>query len=551
MIIRINKFFKSIYLRSLIKKKFNYIFKKKINSKNIILVEFNKWSVLNITIAYLANILSRDVDAKIYAYSENLFNDLLNKKSFFKRALFFIGEKFNLGSFGIYRAFGTERFIKLNNINPDLIIKSKKKLKSLLKKNITRKYILNLRLENIQVGHLFYDTYLKHYKCETIEPTDKNFIYFLEKSILNFYFWYDYISKNRVLGVICSQPVYNSSIPARIAADLNIKCLIANPHYLFSLSKKKKFYRRHSLDYKKYFNELNSYQKKIALNLTKKMLDKYFLGKISLPEKMTYLSHSTYKKFKASKRNKFNSDKIKVLICSHAFSDAPHSLGHHFYEDYYQWLISILNLSKKLDYEWYLKLHPENVYLFDNAHKIIKDLIQRKFANVNIIEPDCSHHRVMQKNIDFVLTCNGSVASEYPYFGIPSINASLANPHVDFRFSITPKNKIEYINLLSNLKKIRSNFKINRREIVIFFLMHNFYYSPTWFIFNWERVYKFCKKKNFIYREIFFDYWLKSFSFNSHRSIMQNLKNFIRSKDYLFNFKHEKISFEDHIKRFI
>ena len=62
-----------------------------------------------------------------------------------------------------------------------------------------------------------------------------------------------------------------------------------------------------------------------------------------------------------------------------------------------------------------------------------------------------------------MLTVNGNiVVGEYPYFGIPAINASLNHPHINYNFSVTPKNKNEYLRLIKNLSLLK--YKIKKRS---------------------------------------------------------------------------------------
>lgn len=118
-------------------------------------------------------------------------------------------------------------------------------------------------------------------------------------------------------------------------------------------------------------------------------------------------------------------------------------------------------------------------------------MVKTKYQNVKLVSPETPHREILKIGINFVLTCNGSVAGEYPYFDIPSINASRSNPHVNFSFSISPYSRKNYENIISNLNKFKSKIKINKKEIFQYYLMSNFYYSPSWFAYDW------LKNRNF------------------------------------------------------
>ena len=44
--------------------------------------------------------------------------------------------------------------------------------------------------------------------------------------------------------------------------------------------------------------------------------------------------------------------------------------------------------------------------------------------NITILPPNYSNYRIVKDKIDFIITCHGSVAYEFPYFKIPTITCS-------------------------------------------------------------------------------------------------------------------------------
>ena len=59
--------------------------------------------------------------------------------------------------------------------------------------------------------------------------------------------------------------------------------------------------------------------------------------------------------------NHFNTNKkLKILIVPHIFSDAPHYAGDFAFADMKDWIKFLAKKSKeKVQYDWYLKRHPE------------------------------------------------------------------------------------------------------------------------------------------------------------------------------------------------
>ena len=65
-------------------------------------------------------------------------------------------------------------------------------------------------------------------------------------------------------------------------------------------------------------------------------------------------------------------------------------------------------------------------------------IIFKKYPSLKLLQKNLSHNRIISKGIKCVLTTYGSIAHEYPLFGIPVINAG-ENPHSGYNFSINPK----------------------------------------------------------------------------------------------------------------
>ena len=72
------------------------------------------------------------------------------------------------------------------------------------------------------------------------------------------------------------------------------------------------------------------------------------------------------------------SNKIKILIATHSFVDSPHCFGNNFFTDHYDWLDSLGKISNEVDYDWYIKCHPNPTLSFDNTIDITKKFVRAK-----------------------------------------------------------------------------------------------------------------------------------------------------------------------------
>ena len=57
-----------------------------------------------------------------------------------------------------------------------------------------------------------------------------------------------------------------------------------------------------------------------------------------------------------------------------------HCFGNNFFTDHYEWLDSLGRISNEVDYDWYIKCHPNSTVAFDNTIDLTKNL------HVNIVK---------------------------------------------------------------------------------------------------------------------------------------------------------------------
>ena len=121
-----NKTIKKIILHNI-----NLFKLKKNSTNNIILVEFNGWSLQHVIMSYLCNVLALKYSANIYAYPGYVLNKYtLDWKSKIK---FYLANLIPIKQFLIYASFGTQKFFfpRINNYENNIALKIYKKKKIL------------------------------------------------------------------------------------------------------------------------------------------------------------------------------------------------------------------------------------------------------------------------------------------------------------------------------------------------------------------------------------------------------------------------------------
>ena len=179
-------------------------------------------------------------------------------------------------------------------------------------------------------------------------------------------------------------------------------------------------------------------------------------------------------------------------------------------------------MSKKTDYDWYIKPHPD--YLpgtLETLNKIIK-----KYPTLTLISPEISFHQLVMEGISFGLTCFGSVGHELPLLGVQVINAGY-NPHFAYDFNWHAKSVEEYDYLLQNMGKLEN--KVNTDEIYEFYYMHYYYTNLDDLVYpSYKQMLKELTPEEQLGSKKY-EYFLNHLTDARHQEIIQKVNRFIDS----------------------
>ena len=506
------------------------LIKYKNKKKNkIFLVEFNGWSAIHIIFSYVVNFYRNKKNCKIVAYE---CFDLLNRVEppWYKNFFWKLGILLNIRTFGIFKSFGTDEFLK-PYYNQEQIKNANLETKKFFKKKLSLSNLENYKVNNIWIGDLIYDSYLKKYQKETIDLKSSKFKIFFNDCLKLFYFWNDYFKKNNVEAIAGCHAVYLTGIPLRIADKKNINCFaissfncdLVNLKGNISYSKK---INGSDIQFKFFKNFLKNISSNKMIKFRKegkKIIQNIISGK----KRYYYLKNSSYNNKKISKTKNLK-HRIKVVIFAHDFVDSPHIYGNHFFSDFNQWFDFLNQTIKKTDYDWYIKDHPASSFL--TTQKINELLKENK--NLKLIEKNFPNNKLKFLGIQFVLTVYGTVASELPIYNIKVINASKNQPHADFNFSINPKNLDEYKKLIMNLKN--DKFKIDKKQLYYYHYIKDMFSKKHLFFEKQQKYFGYIANKPVRFTPKVYKYWLDDFNLKRHNQILNNLEKFINEEKYSY-----------------
>lgn len=513
-------------------KKNKELFNYRSNNKNIILVEYNNFHGSHLCQALLANFFKKKNSSKIIAYFNYSLIVSPLKINFLQKLKWQLSTLLLLGFKKIYQSFGVESFLR-PEISKNITIKAEKIRDRFFKNLKGNKDIVNFKIGKIWIGDLIYDTYLKSRLVPTINLNTKDFKSFFKEFLELFFYWQEYFKSNKVSQIIGVHSCYSYGIPIRIAMNVGVPSYIINTRAVMKIDKKVQSMYGDSKFFKNSFSKINEKYKKDILEFAKKNLDTRVSGKAGVKVGLVNRSKSSFLKIsKVKKAVLSQNSKIKILICTHDFMDSIHVNGKNFFPDFYLWISFLGKLSNEKfnNYEFYIKNHPYFGNKYERyqkyTEKFVNQLIE-KFPNIKKIPNNTSHHQIIAEGINYVLTVYGSVGIEYAYLGIPVINASKNNPHINYNFNINPKNLYEYKKILYNLKKVKLNIKKN--EIYECYFMKHFYYDENWLFDDYQSFLKNIGGYHNVHTNKLYDYWEKNLDENLKNKIYDRFDKFQKS----------------------
>jgi len=329
----------------------------------------------------------------------------------------------------------------------------------------TKQDVFDLAFDGVNIGIDVFETYLREFNKPTLY-FDAQFDSILEWAIGVYIYWSDYLQANKVVGIAVSHDCYiDCNILNRLAYKMKIPVFI--PWY-FSIVRcsRPHTWSARFLAYKRWFDQMTDEVQKAAVIKAKAQIEKRFQGKFE--GDIWYMKVSAYQQPVSDKRVLRESNKLKVLICTHCFFDSPQYYGGMLFHDFHDWLSFLARIAQKTDYDWYLKTHP---HPRPGTDEVIRSILGEN-SPITVIPSATSPHQLVKEGVSHVLTVYGTVGHEYPAMGVQVVNAGY-NPHIAFNFNWTPKNLKEYESWLMDLSSI--NKKIDLNEVYQFYFMYHYY----------------------------------------------------------------------------
>lgn len=404
---------------------------------SVLLIDISNHSQYTVIASYFANVLARRHNSKIVGFaSSRLWRTIMWR---------YIYASFNMAQIIWPRL--PEKFNKGNKIE---ILKAWEQIK-------TKQELLDYKYEGIWVGIDIYETYLRAGR-PTVNLKDSEVFKLFTKAIELVKFWTTYFNHNKVSAVLIHHDCYLSNVIVKVAYANNVPVYMPNLIYPTYSNAPFTFYSFFN-HYHKYFSLLNAKKKEEALLIGKELLER------SIGKNNTACDKTTFTVETKKQRVLKESDKLKVLICSHCFYDNPHAYGKLPFIDFYEWLEYLGKISSECDYDWYIKIHLDPL---PGTMDVISAFL-RRYPHITLIPNDSNPHQLAREGLNFALTIHGSVGHEYPALGVQVLNAGY-NPHIAYDFNWHAHSLIEYEHYIRNLRTLSKSIRIE--EMYEFYFVH-------------------------------------------------------------------------------
>ena len=127
------------------------------------------------------------------------------------------------------------------NLNKEQNIKLEVQLNKINFKTLNKKKLLNLKINNIPIGDLIYDHYLRYFQKPTVDLHSKELFLLIKNSIKILIYWDDYFKKNDVSDFCFSHSAYLLGLPGRVAIFNGINSMCISGNSVFKFNKKNLF----------------------------------------------------------------------------------------------------------------------------------------------------------------------------------------------------------------------------------------------------------------------------------------------------------------------
>ena len=316
--------------------------------------------------------------------------------------------------------------------------------------------ILLIKHNDILIGDLIYDTYLRFFKKHTVNIRDLNIIFLLARTYAEINLL-EKLSKSIDIYLTGYTSYTNNGLAARIFVKngIEVRSFIRFTNGKKLSIKDSSTQKRYS-EYKSDFSNLEDKDLKMSLGLD------------LLKNRLNGINDLNYMRVNAYSNNIVSGlKKHEGIVFLHDFTDINHIYRDSIFPDFYEWAVFTFNLIEEYNLNIGIKPQPKQKR---NTKKIVEKL-KSKFNHLNWLDKETSNSQLFNSGIKFGISVYGTVLTELAFNDIIPICCG-DNPTINYNFTFRANSKDEYSNFILNYKDLKFNSnKLN--EIGEFVYMNN------------------------------------------------------------------------------
>ncbi len=405
----------------------------------------------------------------------------------------------------------------------------------------TKKDLINLKIDNYEIGKYLYDHILISFKIPTIEYFSFAIRKRLLMEICYFFYFKKVISEYNIKMIVIGDNVYRYGLLFELAKQNNIECVapISLNTYSTTLFKEPIDFTNH------YRRPEQATLNVLENNIVDKYVDDYFEKRFSANLDRHDVKNAFSKdkpilsKDEVVEQYNLNPNLPIVIVMAHVFCDAPHGNPGLLFDDYYDWIVNtITSLNKNKQVNFLVKEHP-SAELYNEKGRVSKILSSLQLNHLLIDEK--MHNMTILNDFDVVVTCGGTIGLEFCYKSKPVVLGSKP-PYSGFGFTHEPTTKEDYNSLMVSGIESLPKLDETQRDNVKKFIYHDFVLMD-----NYHENLELGGQQFYFGKEIDYDmFYDEVIKYNDNKledqNIYQLLNNFVKSgsKKLIKNFKKEQ-----------
>jgi hypothetical protein len=330
--------------------------------------------------------------------------------------------------------------------------------------------LIELHLDNIRVGDLINDSYLRFKPAPTVNLHDAYLWLLIWQTKRAISQSRRYFRKKRPSMFLVSYSSYiQHGITTRVALAEGVSVFAFGNYQEFmkQLTVEDYFHTRNAYKYASDFALFPVERQTQAMSQGHAALKSRIAGKTDVAT--SYMVQSPYKVVTNEVPNVSGS----IVIFLQDFYDSPHVYPNELFPDCWEWICFTIESLVRLGYKFYVKPHPNQI---DLSSQVLQDLTA-KYPHLQFISPLITNKQLSDAGLAAGITVHGTVAHELAFLGIPSVGCA-DHPHISFDFCQTAKTLEQYESLLKNC----ISFVVDKSNLVKqstqFYFMHNLNNTP-------------------------------------------------------------------------